>query len=301
MTFLEQLEPLAFTASDNVTLRGWQTPLSGKPIIYFRHANGFSSLCYEPMLKLLAPHYDLVMMDTQGHGNSDKGDSISWQQCAIHSVEHIEASYSQWNSQWQGEGNIPLYGLGHSFGAIMTLLTVGHRPQLFTRTILLDPVMFSPFMLLLNRLMHQLGQSKHNPMFSQALKRRSSWPSRQSAFEALRNRGIYKGWDDACLRAYTDHCLAEDEQGAQLKCLPETEAYFFLAKTGPLWPSAKKVATPMTLIVGKKTYPFVRATAAKAARQYAPIDRLVVEGGHCFMQEHPTETAELILKLLSQG
>ena len=130
MTFIQQLEPWAFTASDNITLRGWQTPLSGKPIIYFRHGNGFSSLCYKPMLERLAPHYDLVMMDTQGHGDSDKGDKISWQQCAIHGLEHIEACYKQWNSHWQGEGNIPLYGVGHSFGGIIKMLPLPRGQRL---------------------------------------------------------------------------------------------------------------------------------------------------------------------------
>lgn len=301
MTLLEQLEPWAFTASDNITLRGWQTPLSGKPIIYFRHGNGFSGLCYEPMLERLAPHYDLVMMDAQGHGDSDKGDNISWQQCAIHGLEHIEACYSQWNNKWRGTGNIPLYGIGHSFGSIMTLLTAGHRPQLFTRTVLLDPVLFPPQFRLINRLIHLLGLSKYNPLASRALKRRSSWPSRQSAYEALHSRGIYKGWDNACLRAYTNHCLSEDEQEARLKCSPATEALLFSGQTGPIWPSVKKVATPMTIVTGETTYSFVKTGSAKAAKRYALIDHRVVEGGHCFMQERPTETAELILKLLQQG
>ncbi|ARN74645.1 alpha/beta hydrolase [Oceanicoccus sagamiensis] len=301
MTFLQQLEPWSFTASDHITLRGWQTPLSGKPIIYFRHANGFSGLCYQPMLELLAPHFDLIMMDTQGHGDSDKGETISWQQCAIHGLEHIEACYPQWNKHWQGEGDIPLYGLGHSFGAIMTLLTAGHRPQLFTATVLLDPVLFLPQFGLMNRIVHLLGLSKRNPLVSQTLKRRSSWPSRQSAYEALYNRGIYKGWDDACLRAYTDHCLSEDPQGAHLKCSPATEAFLFAGQTGPIWPSVKKVASPMTMVLGKSTYPFAKAGTARAAKKYPLIDRIMVEGGHCFMQEHPSDTAELILKLLAQG
>ncbi|WP_339339423.1 alpha/beta hydrolase [uncultured Oceanicoccus sp.] len=301
MTFLQQLEPWAFTASDNVTLRGWQTRLSGKPIIYFRHGNGLSGLCYKPMLEQLAPHYDLVIMDTQGHGDSDKGDKISWQQCAIHGLEHIEACYSQWNNLWQGAGTIPLYGIGHSFGGIMTLLTAGHRPQLFTRTILLDPVLFPPHIRLINRLIHLFGLSNFNPIVSRTLKRRSRWPSRQNAFETLHGRGIYKGWDNACLRAYTDHCLSEHQQQAQLKCSPTTEALIFAGQTGPIWPSVKKVATPMTIIAGKTSYSFVKAASARAAKQNPLIDRIVIEGRHCFMQERPIETAELILKLLRQA
>jgi pimeloyl-ACP methyl ester carboxylesterase len=182
----------------------------------------------------------------------------------------------------------------------MTLLTLGHRPHLFDRTILLDPVLFPPAFGLLNRSLNFLGLSDRNPMVKMTLKRRTTWADRESAFKALHGRGIYKGWNDICLRAFTDHCLSEDEQGAQLKCSPTTEAELFRGKTGPIWPSVRKVASPMTMVIGKNTYPFVKAGTAIAAKKYAPIERLTVDGGHCFMQEHPVETAELILKLLTQ-
>ena len=299
VSLITQLQPWTFTASDGITLRGWQTPLSGKPIIYFRHANGFSSLCYEPMLEVLAKPFDLIMMDAQGHGDSEKGGPISWQNCAIQGLEHIESSYPDWCQQ-AGSNSIPLYGVGHSFGAIMTLLTTGHRPQLFERTVLLDPVLSSPLLRTVNSLANLLGQSHRNPLVKQTLKRRSSWPSRDDAYKALLGRGIYKDWDDRAMHAFINHALTEDEQEARLKCDPITEATLFTGRTGPLWPSVKRVIKPMTIVSGEHTYPFVKSSARKAAKRFAPIEHISVPGGHCFMQEHPEQTAELIIRLLTQ-
>ena len=69
--FAAQLRPWHFTAADGVRISGWHTPLRGdRPIVYFRHGNGFSGLVYSPMLELLAAEVDLVLCDAQGHGDS---------------------------------------------------------------------------------------------------------------------------------------------------------------------------------------------------------------------------------------
>ena len=58
---------------EHLTLRGWHTPPSGKPLLHFLHGNGFCGRTYEPMLEHLATHFDLWLCDAQGHGDSDCG------------------------------------------------------------------------------------------------------------------------------------------------------------------------------------------------------------------------------------
>ncbi|TKA89090.1 alpha/beta fold hydrolase, partial [Halopseudomonas bauzanensis] len=53
------LLPWSHSCSAGFTLRGWHSPPSGKPLLHFIHGNGFCCRTYEPMLALLAEHFDL--------------------------------------------------------------------------------------------------------------------------------------------------------------------------------------------------------------------------------------------------
>ncbi|MBC9248680.1 alpha/beta hydrolase [Pseudomonas alcaligenes] len=290
------LIPWSHPTSAGFTLTGWHTPASGKPLLHFLHGNGFCGRTYEPMLALLAEHFDLWLCDVQGHGETEHGGRFhGWNRSAELAVEAFEAGRGLF-------GEVPRYALGHSFGGVLTSLILARHPELFRRAVLLDPVLFSRPMIGAMALSELLGLHRRNTMAKKSAGRRTHWPDRSSAFAALQGKGIFRGWDEQALHAYVDHALKDGAAGGvELKCRPSREVDIFSSFPKRLWPSLGKLRTPTLLIHGRTTYAFVGQSAARLAALVPVVQTLEVEGGHCFMQEHPRQTAEQVLGFLQGG
>ncbi|MWV14865.1 alpha/beta fold hydrolase [Pseudomonas sp. L-22-4S-12] len=283
------LLPWSHPSSAGFTLTGWHTPPSGKPLLHFLHGNGFCGRTYEPMLALLAERFDLWLCDVQGHGETEHGGRFhGWNRSAELAVEAFEAGRGIF-------GAVPCFALGHSFGGVLTSLILAHHPQLFQRAVLLDPVLFSPPMIGVMSLSELLGLHRRNTMAKKSAARRRHWPDRATAFALLQGRGIFRGWTDAALQAYVDHALKDVAGGGvELKCRPSREVDIFSSFPKRLWPALAKVQTPTLLLHGGKTYPFVGKSARRLAASNPAVLERQVEGGHCFMQEQPAQSAERV-------
>lgn len=284
------LLPWSHNTRAGFALRGWHSPPSGKPLLHFTHGNGFCSRTYEPMLERLAQYFDLWLCDQQGQGESDHGgDFVGWNRSAELVYEAFEAGRGIF-------GEVPRYACGHSFGAVQTSLIVAAHPQLFQRVVLLDPVLFPPKLILLRS---TIGRFMRNPMVDGALARREQWSDRRTAYDKLYNRGIFRGWDDAAFRAHIKHALKDDgARGVRLKCQPSREAEVFDTMPKGLWRALRRVRTPVCLVHGDRTYPFVIESAARWARLNQHVSIAQVPGGHCFMQELPELAAQRVLDFL---
>ncbi len=288
-----QLQPWSYPTHYGFTLRGQHSIPSGKPLLHVLHGNGFCSLMYQPMLSLLTEHFDLFLSDAQGHGDSDHGgDFIGWHQSADIALAALIAHLPQ----FQQHGAVPVYALGHSFGGVLTALINSRTDSPFSQVILLDPVLFPPYLLNSMRLLKSLGLYHRNPYAKKALNRRQHWPARDDVANYLTDRGMFKGWAPTALQAYIEHALHHQPEGVSLKCKPEREAEIFSSFPAKLWTELAKPCAPTLLLYGDQTYPFV-PKAVKRWQQLNPaIEARQVPGGHCFMQQDPAQTAQDILK-----
>lgn len=287
------LKPWAHSSREGFTLRGWHSPPSGKPLLHFIHGNGFCSLTYEPMLQKLAAHFDLWLFDAQGHGDSDHGGRfVGWNRNAELAKEALDKQGSAFKS-------VPHFATGHSFGGVLTSLILGDHQQHFQRAVLLDPVLMPPAMLMGLSVGEFTGIARQTPMARQARARRRHWASRQEAFELLHGRGTYKGWADEALMAFVTHALKDAaDGGVELKCKPSREADIF--STGPdrLWGLLGRVRTPTLVLHASHTFPFVKESLTRWMGMNDAVSGQEFKGGHCFMQEHPVQTAEQVAAYL---
>ena len=284
------LLPWSHESSAGFTLRGWHSPPSGKPLLHFIHGNGFCTRTYEPLLALLAEDFDLWLCDMQGHGDSDHGGPfLGWNHNAELAVEAFVAGCLQF-------GDVPRYACGHSFGGVLTSLILAAHPQLFQRAVLLDPVLFPQWQI---RLRSLFGRFIRNPMAEAARRRRTQWASAEEAYLRLEGRGIFKGWQEAALRAHIQHALREEPgQGVTLKCQPSREAEVFESLPRGLWKSLAGIRSPVRVIHGGSTYPFVSESAHKLAKLNRNVSVDTLPGGHCFMQQDPQGAAQQVHSLL---
>ncbi|MDP2715833.1 alpha/beta fold hydrolase [Rheinheimera sp.] len=283
-----QLIPWSYHTRQGFTLRGYRSEASGKPVLHMLHGNGFCSRMYQPMLQLLAADYDLFLSDAQGHGDSDHGGAfVGWNKSA-------ELAAEAWQAHRTLYADVPVYGVGHSFGGILTALIHTSSPSPFTAAILLDPVLFTPGMLTVMSTLKGVRLYHKNPLAKAALRRRQHWPDRDTALNYLNNRGMFANWHPDALAAYIDHALKPTEQGLSLKCLPQREADIFSSYPEKLWQQLARSCPPVHVIYGDRSYDFV----AKALRKWQKCNSAVsieqVSGGHCFMQEQPAMAKQYI-------
>lgn len=294
--FISGLEPWQYNVSGGFTLRGYYTPPTGKPVIHFLHGNGFNGLVYEKFLAPLSEHYDLFLSHAQGHGDSDTGGEFeNWDESAHYFTE----AWQQYSGLWSGVQKI---GLGHSFGAVNTLLMSGNDATLFDHLVLLDPIIGSRFFTLVANGLHAVRLTNYLPMVRQALARGTQWPDYDALWSYFYQRGTFKGWDDDCLASYLNHGMIKNKDGSYtLKCAPKVESQIFASYTSKLWSSLSALRVPTHVLFGNRTYDFVRSALPGLEGAYPTVQSYEVEGGHCFMLEAPEEAAAQVLGLLLEG
>lgn len=287
------------TTSQHFTLRGYYTAARGKPVVHFIHGNSYSGLTYLPLWEALYPYFDIFLHDAQGHGDSDEGGAfVGWNESAELALTVAE----EWLPQLYGK--VPIYGCGHSFGGILTLLMTKQRPHLFNELVLLDPILFLPSMIMPMRILSWFGVYSLNPYAKRARRRRSVWPNRDAALAGLQERGMFRGWEPSALGAYVDHAMSVQHDGQQqrswgLKCSPQREAEIFSSYARGLWPAiTQHLQTPTHVWGGQETYPFLHKSLRKWRQSNSKVQLDWVPGGHCFMLQHPKQVADQIRQRL---
>ena len=100
-----------------------------RPAVVLAHGITDDGLCWTPVADLLAPDYDVVMVDARGHGRSDGPE---------HGYGLVELA-SDLAGVIAGLGLERPAILGHSMGAITTLALAGTYPEVPRAILLEDP------------------------------------------------------------------------------------------------------------------------------------------------------------------
>lgn len=288
------LIPWQYRTPAGFTLQGMRSTPSGRPLLHMLHGNGFCSQMYAPMLQPLLQHVDLFLSDAQGHGHSEHGGPfVGWNQSAELARQALAAHLHEY-------GAVPVYGVGHSFGGVLTALLHSEPDSPFDAALLLDPVLFTPAMLRSMQLLEWTGLYRHNPLARRAVKRRRHFTDAGTAWQYFHQRGMFKNWHPDALKAYIDHALVDTHDGLILRCRPEREAEIFASFPRSLWSSLHQTRKPIQLVYGAGSYPFVAKSAALFQRKCPQLQVIKVDGGHCFMQEDPQHSTALVLQWLRQ-
>lgn len=269
-------------------LRG-QRADSGHETIHFLPGNGFCGGVYRTFLQQFLPHYGLFAHDIEGHGQSEAPARFSGLNALAARIPQVIAQ--------QGLAGKPLIGMGHSFGAAMTLRVAAENPGLFKALVLLDPITMPAAIWAGWR---ALGVCGLNPMARMARRRREAWPSRDAALERLRGRGIFTGWPEAALTDFVDHALGPTVDGRWgLRCPRELEAQIYENPVYP-WRYFREAHLPILFLHGAQSHRFMAMAAVSARRLNPAFTSGTVPGGHCFMLEHPAQAHAAVSAFLNR-
>lgn len=280
-----ELAPWESRAGEGPTLRGRRGEAGSGPRLHFLHGNGFCGGVYWPMLKGLLPDYRLFTHDLEGHGASDAPAAFSGTGAILRRVPQVIAQ------QLPGEKVI---GVGHSYGAAVTMAVAAKHPERFSALVLLDPIILPPMAWFWFRHSDKFGR---NFMANAARRRRDRWASAEEAADKLRDRGIYKGWSEEALQSFIAWAT-RDEGGERVLCCPkDIEASIFTQPVYP-WRAIPQLKMPVLFLRGAQSYEFFPWTEKLIARRNPAIRLEQTPGGHCFMQEHPDEACRVVRRFL---
>lgn len=212
----------------------------GDPVILLIHATGFHGRCWDDVVRRLPPGFNIIAVDTRGHGRSEKTGPIDdWSKPARDLAELV--------AHLNIEGAI---GAGHSMGGHLLVQIAAANPRAFKRLLLIDPVIMAPEM--------YSGAPFWPPGTEHPVaRRRNAWASWQDMFGAFKDRNPYALWDAKVLEDYCRYGLLPAANGGfELACPPAIEASIYMGSLATnIHDAVRKVTAPVTILRAKEREP----------------------------------------------
>ena len=264
--------------------------------IHLLHGTGFSAMTLAAMASNLPIDSSIWLTDVPGHGLSTQPSKRmpNWQKMADTVADAIY-------QQADVEKNGPLIGIGHSMGAVLTLLAAAKYPNLFSKIILLDPVLFKNEMIVAQQLMRATGAWRQRALVKSVSNRTAKWQNMATMCDEISSKSFYKPWHPQVVEDYCQYStITRADKSVQLSCDPKWEASIFGSYPKGLWQAVRKINIPVDILLAKNTYFFIPSAVKRAAKMNNNIQWQMFGEHHCFAMEQPIETAAVISTLLSQ-
>ncbi len=263
------------------------------PLAHFAHATGFCAGAYSPLARILASRLRLVGMDYRGHGKttvpSDPSTLKNWDVFANDLGDFLSHL------------SLPVVAIGHSLGAVTSMMLAARRPELFQALILIDPTIMPQYMNLILFGAQKLGMTNLFPIISGAARRTRIWPSKQTVLDAYLNRHPFKNWSEGFLNAYIEHGFQDLSSGlTRIRCEPEWESKCFAACPAGVWKYPRLLKTPVLIIYGESSDVFLKGCANKFLREVPHVTLNRIKGASHFVpMEKPHDTANSVFEFLA--
>ena len=252
----------------------------GPPIVLL-HATGFLGPIYRPIAQALTAIGHVYSYDQRGHGDSERpgNDIYGWDITAGDLEGFILA---------MGFKNVR--GIGHSAGATAIGVVASGRPDLISRAMLIEPVIFD---------VNDPMVRRPSEMRERTLKRKRSFESVEAMFRNFEHKPPYATWRKEILREYCELGTHVGADGKRvLKCHPEVEAEIYAtSRNFDGLAYLMRCNAPLLILFGEKTD---APGLALAPRLAADSRRIVIVPGttHFIPMEEPELTARMALEFL---
>lgn len=204
--------------------------------IHFTAANGFPVAVYRHFLNQFSDNFNITATDCRGAllERNQPPKQFGFSGFADDLIQIIEALHDK-----------PIIGMGHSFGAHISLIAAIKRPDLFDRLILIEPASLpNSFLDLYYRRLPKFLLHKVLPMIKRTQERRRTWPNRNAFVDKYRTHPTFKRFTKQALEAYAEYGLYQkSDDKFELVFDPDWEAYIF-SNVEFIWKNLKKSTVP---------------------------------------------------------
>lgn len=251
--------------------------------MHFAHANGYPPGAYGELFEGLRAHHHVIAMRARPLWPGAQPGAISdWRPLADDLARFLDQ-----------QGLQRVVGWGHSMGATTTLRLALRQPQRFQALVLIDPVFFTPPMILFWDLVYRLGLSyRLHPLVKGALKRRQTFESRAAMYANYRQKAVFRRLSDTALHNYVRALGCERPDGGVGLCYPAAwEARIYVTGVRldlELWQALPRLQPPLLIVRGAETDTFREGTGRLVQRKL-PSARVhtVPDSTHLLPLERP--------------
>ena len=193
-----------------------------------------------------------------------------------------------------------IIGVGHSLGAVTSLLAAAADPGLFSAVVAVDPIVLTGGRALFWGTVKAFGLAGRVNLVRGARRRRELWSDRAEARNTYSGKKIFASWDPDVLDDYLDAGMVDLPQGGvRLRYPRECEARIFSAAPHDLWAELRKVSVPTLFVQGESSDTFLDTARARVEREVpASLTVVVAESSHFLPMERPAELARVINEFL---
>ncbi len=239
--------------------------------IVFAHSNGLGGKTYKYFLEQFAP-IKTTFVDKFGTG--EYSEIENWENLTVQLIKHIEDNHDK-----------PVIGIGHSLGAAIMFFTAQQRPDLFSKIILMEPPIFSFSKRFIYNLFNKIGIADRFSPAGKALKRRDTFPSKTVAYKELRNKGIFRKFDENCFQDYIEYGFRDAENGVELDYPKALETKMF--QNTPIKISKNKFSIPVHFLYSNRFKTLDEKDVKWWKSSFSNFNFHEIDGGHMFPLEKP--------------
>lgn len=255
-------------------------------VLHFAHANGFPPAAYRTLLEPLTARFRVVTSDARPLRSGTDPRSIgSWDPLAEDLAATLDA-----------HGVSDVIGVGHSLGGVLTAFAAAPREQLFSRLVLIDPVLFSGVRGLLWGWTKRLGWAHRLDLARKARRRRDRWPDLSAVRAGWRSRRLFRRFDEQAFEDFVEAAVRDDGAGGlTLRYPKDWEARVFETTPHNPWPRLRDLRIPVLVLRGSDSDTLLPSAARRVKRRVADASlEEIASTTHLLPFERPLEVASRI-------
>ena len=264
------------------------------PLAHFSHATGLSAHSYTPLISMINRELQVIGMDDRGHGKTtvpaDTRKLQNWDPF-VDDLDRFLSSFKE-----------PIIAIGHSRGAVVSMLLALRKPELIRALILIDPTILPFSTMWLVYIAKKTRLNRYIPIAARAARRNGTWPDRKTILAAYQNKGMFKSWQKGFLEAYLKDGVQDKNDGKVcLSCDPAWEARCFSVYPHDLWRYIPLVQQPVLALYGEMSDSFL-PSAVRRFQSKLPHAQISCfqNTSHFVPMEKPIETALAIRSFIAE-
>ncbi|HQL57143.1 MAG TPA: alpha/beta hydrolase [Myxococcota bacterium] len=267
----------------------WKSCGGSGPLLHFAHANGIPCGSYSQFMQVLSKEFTVHSMEARP----------MWPDSKVIPVPAWEPLVQDLRLGLRERDMAGCIGVGHSLGAVCSMLASVREPGLFKALVLIDPVLFNGVRQHYWHLLQVAGLMDRIPLVKNAQRRRNYWPTVEDVRDSYMCKPFFRSWAPGCMDDYLKHGLTQDGSGYKLRYPPAWEAEIFKYTPANLWRQIAQVKVPTMILRGQTSDTLTKSAAKRAAESMANGATMDVPGtGHMLPVQQPQMVAKLVIDFL---
>ncbi|GLS28143.1 alpha/beta fold hydrolase [Marinibactrum halimedae] len=263
------------------------SPSSTTTTLQFSHANGFPFGSYQKLFQALPTHYQVQGLERFGH-NPAYPISQYWGNQIDELIEDILT-----------QNNGPVYGVGHSFGGLVTYMAACRAPDLFRGIILLDPPLITGPTRWLLKLMPTPVIDKITPAGKSKI-RNTHWPLKTDLVKYFSQRALFNGMSHEVIADYVEASTDIVGEYRKLNFSKDVETAIFRNLPLNLPSFYGQLTVPGMLLAAEHSHACMPSMYRPFLKRNTTIKHRVVTGlEHMFPLQAPEFTAQFITDIIT--